>query len=430
MGSPISPFVLMISVPAISTSVYSFTSMIMFLLANVLMMRCEMQTRGRSRSWRVQDLPSVNIPIVSSYVHATMDEFVVNDTYTGGNMRQSGVGNEFEGKDRRDRAIEVVPRNKFDLERLYTPLPDRGVVQEVSRTRSRLAQHPEEDRDAGQANESQHPRDDADDRAGGRDDVHQRELDQCGGGKEEVHGDDPRGGHPAMGTHEPSVANNEIKGRWAGWLTWMDTSPWAGATPRALDRVPHGHGAQVDRYVGELLREHVHDEGHDRLPDQDESARLKIEPGLDRPRSTSLTVYRNGSMQFTGSPIEIPVLYPSLIELIKMAITSEMVSLPSTMRRADVSTFKVGHAYSIKTPAPIFPIYHNESVPWLGIICWLVLPNASAIRMVWMPWYVAHALISFIVSMSKERSQEDPLKAAYLYLRRFRFIIADAMALA
>ena len=69
------------------------------------------------------------------------------------------------------------------------------------------------------------------------------------------------------------------------------------------------------------------------------STRLKIQPGLDRPRSTSLTLYGNGSMQMSGSPQEIPTLYPAMIEIIKTAMNTEMIPFLSTMRRADVSTF-------------------------------------------------------------------------------------------
>ncbi|KAK3109705.1 hypothetical protein LTR53_016751 [Teratosphaeriaceae sp. CCFEE 6253] len=387
MGSPISPFVLMISVPAISTSVYSSTSMIVFLLANVLMMRCEMQTRGRSRSWRVQDRPGVNIPIVSSYVHATMDEFVVNDTYRGGNMRQSGVGNEFEEKDRRDRAIEVVPRNKFDLERLYTPLVAKEYLSLLFRQRgvSRV------DTPTSQIVASFR-------RSVGLDpDLHDTVRRIVTLGKRTNHNIPV-----TMRTIEPVVATMCIRGnsinvaeakkRFMGMIRVEDTLPSGHTSPRSPATRSRG--------------------GHDRLPDQDESTRLKIEPGLDRPRSTSLTVYGNGSMQFTGSPIDIPVLYPSLIELIKMAITSEMARVLDQNSAPDLP----------RLPQRVCALARDHLL--------LVLPNASAIRMVWMPWYVAHALISSIVSMSKERSQEDPLTAAYLYLRRFRFIIADAMALA
>lgn len=160
-----------------------------------------------------------------------------------------------------------------------------------------------------------------------------------------------------MGTHEPSVANNEIKGRWAGWLTWMQYEAVGGGNPSCVSCNLCGPAIMfaIHRTGSTVFHMAMTPKSIDTLANyapslytmkgtttsliKTTSTRLKIQPGLDRPRSTSLTVYGNGSMQFTGAPAEIPVLYPSLIELVKMTMNSEMVSFLSTMRRADVSTF-------------------------------------------------------------------------------------------
>ncbi|KAK1827745.1 hypothetical protein QBC39DRAFT_266454, partial [Podospora conica] len=65
------------------------------------------------------------------------------------------------------------------------------------------------------------------------------------------------------------------------------------------------------------------------------STKLKIQNGLERARSTYLTLYRNGSVQFNGSPVEIERLYFVAVELIKMALESEKSNFMSSLRRAD-----------------------------------------------------------------------------------------------
>lgn len=65
------------------------------------------------------------------------------------------------------------------------------------------------------------------------------------------------------------------------------------------------------------------------------STKLKIQSNLDRPRSTCLTVYGTGSMQFADSPDEIAVLYPSLMILVKTVMDSEMVGVLKTIKMAD-----------------------------------------------------------------------------------------------
>jgi len=47
-------------------------------------------------------------------------------------------------------------------------------------------------------------------------------------------------------------------------------------------------------------------------------------------------MYANGSMQLSGIPSEIAVLYPSIFELIKIVMSSEPTTFLKTMKRADV----------------------------------------------------------------------------------------------
>ena len=65
------------------------------------------------------------------------------------------------------------------------------------------------------------------------------------------------------------------------------------------------------------------------------TTKLKIQNGLDRARSTHLTLYGNGPMQFNGSPDEIEKLYYVALQMVKMVMDSEMGNFVSSLRRAD-----------------------------------------------------------------------------------------------
>jgi len=309
-----------------------------------------------------------------------MNEFVFNDTYTGGTVRQSGVGNEFQERDRRDRAIEVVSRNKFNLERLYTPLVAKEYLSLLFRQRGIPSVDMFTSEIIGSFRRSVGLDPEVKDTLRrivtlGKWSNHNMTVTMwtiepvvattCIRGNsinvadakkrfmEKIHVENAL----TMGTHEPSVANNEIKGRWAGWLTWMQYEAVGGGNPSCVSCNLCGpaimfaihrtgstvfHMAMTPKSINTLANYSPSlytMMGTTTSLIETTSTRLKIQPGLDRPRSTSLTVYGNGSMQFTGAPAEIPVLYPSLIELVKMTMNSEMVSFLSTMRRADVSTF-------------------------------------------------------------------------------------------
>ncbi|KAK0768728.1 hypothetical protein LTR59_017471 [Friedmanniomyces endolithicus] len=117
-----------------------------------------------------------------------------------------------------------------------------------------------------------------------------------------------------MTLHNTKVTNNQMRGRWAGWLAWKEYEDTKAGNPSCdgLEGDPDDDDPRVDLHVGELLCE---DEPHHSTGSVivQKSTRLKMQASLDRASSTSLTLYGNGSMQFTGSPCEIPVLYPSLL---------------------------------------------------------------------------------------------------------------------
>jgi len=154
-------------------------------------------------------------------------------------------------------------------------------------------------------------------------------------------------------THQPTVVNNEIKGRWAGWLTWMELMNKGAGNPACMSCnlcgpsflfAIHKTGMSVIHMI--MTPESINMiSNYNRVMNTKTGAtaslitttstRLKVQTSLDGRRSTSLTLYGNGSMQFSGSPHEIPVLYPSVLEIVKAVMNSEMVAFLKTMRRMD-----------------------------------------------------------------------------------------------
>jgi hypothetical protein len=151
-----------------------------------------------------------------------------------------------------------------------------------------------------------------------------------------------------------TVVNNQIRGRMAGWITWKEVVRTRGGTPSCVSCNMCGPSIMfaVHRRGSKMIQMKMTPESVISLSNYcpalstktgatphlltHPSTRLKIQPGMYRPRSTALTLYGNGSMQFSGSPKEIEFLYPCLVELVKMVMNAEMVTFLSTMRRMDV----------------------------------------------------------------------------------------------
>ena len=158
-------------------------------------------------------------------------------------------------------------------------------------------------------------------------------------------------------THTTTLRSNELRGRWAGWMASKQYELRRQGNPVCMSCnmcgpsimfAVHKRGSRVIhmmltpesvRMLSNYIPKISTSVGVTSSLIVQTSTRLKIQPSLDRPRSTSLTVYGNGSMQFSGSPTEIPVLYPSVIELVRTTINSEMSAFLKTMRRADASSF-------------------------------------------------------------------------------------------
>lgn len=154
-------------------------------------------------------------------------------------------------------------------------------------------------------------------------------------------------------THQTTVVNNEIKGRWAAWLVSMELANTGRGNPACMSCnmcgpsfmfAIHREGTKVIQMM--MTPESIHTiSNYSRVMNMKTGAttslitttstRLKVQTSLDGRRSTSLTLYGNGSMQFSGSPDEIPILYPSVLEIVKAVMSSEMIAFLKTMRRVD-----------------------------------------------------------------------------------------------
>lgn len=307
-----------------------------------------------------------------------MNQWIYDDKYEGGSVRQSGRENENQERDRRDNAIRVVTAFKNKLEMIYPPMVakeylsllfrQRGVPSVdmftesiISSFRLSLGHSPEVTDTLRRiitlgkwSNTSMtivawtiEPVVATMSIKGNSINVAQAEQRYS----KMIKVLEPL----TTTTHSTTVVGNEIKGRWAGWITWMEYKNGNGGNPSCMNcnmcgpsvffsirpnKKPmvnmmmtpesivllHNYSRSVNTSTGataSLIK--------------NKSTRLKIQAGLNRPRSTSLTLYGNGSMQLSGSPQEVPVLYPAMFKFVECAMSSNMVEFLKTLRRCDTS---------------------------------------------------------------------------------------------
>jgi len=153
-----------------------------------------------------------------------------------------------------------------------------------------------------------------------------------------------------MTSRNTILVNNEMKGRWAGWLVWCEYVNSGAGNPACthcnlagssiMFAVDHVDAARVTMiptpdtistltaYSRSVCAEM--DTSSSRVVGT--STKLKIQPSLNRGRATSLTLYGNGSVQFCGSPSDITTLYTCLFRIVRRAMDMEMIPFLETMR--------------------------------------------------------------------------------------------------
>lgn len=323
-------------------------------------------------------------PLLTSHSNATAvtdrmeNVFVFDDTYSHGTVRQNANRNDLQERDRRERAVAVVSKFKVALELKYPPLVAKEYLSLLFRQRGvpsvdmftseivssiRLS--------LGHSSEVS--------------DTVRRILTlgtwsntSCSvtmwtiepviaslcirGNSLSVH--DAKENFSkfisvveplTMTTHMNTIVNNELRGRWAGWLVSKQYEKTGLGNPACMSCnlcgpsvmfAIHRKGSNVIqmkltpesiRMLANYSRNMNMATGATSSLIAQSSTRLKIQSGLDRPKSTCLSLYGNGSMQFSGSPTEIPILYPSMLEIVNATMNSEMSTFLRTMRRADVT---------------------------------------------------------------------------------------------
>ena len=145
--------------------------------------------------------------------------------------------------------------------------------------------------------------------------------------------------------------DNEMKGRWAGWLLWRasEINDWhtdsvctncnlsssmigftiqikgmnmlhLATTPGTIDVIsPHA------KRMARSLRVTV-------TTKENESTKLVIQPSVSTSRSSSLRVFGNGSMQFCGSPLDIETVVSALFVILKEVMRVDAHSFLASMR--------------------------------------------------------------------------------------------------
>ncbi len=304
--------------------------------------------------------------------------FVFDDTYTHGIVKQNADKNELQERDRRERAIIVVAKFKHQLEMTYRPLVAKEYLSLLFRQRGVPSVDMFTSEIAGSIRTSLGHSANVDDTV--------RRILTLGtwsnpnctvtmwtiepviasmcirGNSLNVHSAkenydkfvkviEPL----TTTTHTNTIVDNELRGRWAGWMVSKEYEKTHLGNPACMSCnicgpsmmfAIHRKGSNVIHM--KLTPESIHmltnysrtmntATGATSSLITQSSTRLKLQPGLNRPRSTSLSLYGNGSMQFSGSPNEIPILYPSMLEIVNATMNSEITTFLKTMRRADAT---------------------------------------------------------------------------------------------
>lgn len=159
----------------------------------------------------------------------------------------------------------------------------------------------------------------------------------------------------SMSSDNTTVINNEIKGRWAGWLVSQQLESTNEGNPVCMNVNLSGsslffavHYEKMNvihmimtpesinvlaSYSGSVCAKMKMTSSMLRYS----STKLKIQPPVYTSRASSLSLYGNGSMQVCGSPNDIEMLCACVREIIKTVMDTEMIPFLKTMRKADVN---------------------------------------------------------------------------------------------
>lgn len=157
-----------------------------------------------------------------------------------------------------------------------------------------------------------------------------------------------------MTTHTTSVSDNRIKGRWAGWLVSKEmertgevnaactTCNMSGTTiffaihsgdEKVMQAVMTPESVKL---ISSYARSVCSRMGTTSTMVVYTSTKLKIQPGVRSGRSSSLSLFGNGSVQMCGSPIFITPMVATMLEIVKLVMEMDMYGFMRTLRVVDV----------------------------------------------------------------------------------------------
>ena len=153
-----------------------------------------------------------------------------------------------------------------------------------------------------------------------------------------------------MSTRNTAIMNNEMRGRWAGWMIWNEVVTKGRGNPSCVHCNLSGTSLMfmIRNKVGNVKNMMLTPESVVVMSAYSKnvcasmdmtssllastSTKLKIQPSLEVSRATCLTVYGNGSVQVCGSPLDIASLVECMLEIVKVVMDTEMVPFLETMR--------------------------------------------------------------------------------------------------
>ena len=159
----------------------------------------------------------------------------------------------------------------------------------------------------------------------------------------------------SMTTSNTAVVDNQIRGRWLGWLTWKQLQLKGTGNPSCV------HCNMSGSSIMFMIRDRSGSTNNMMLTPESVrvlsaysktvcarmnmtssllaygSTKLRIQPSLSSNRSTYLALYGNGSMQVVGSPIDIENLTACAFEILRVVMDTEIIPFIETMRTSSMS---------------------------------------------------------------------------------------------
>jgi hypothetical protein len=159
----------------------------------------------------------------------------------------------------------------------------------------------------------------------------------------------------SMTSSEPLAIGEELKGRWAGWImaqamkdndmgtaecmncNLSGNSIFFSISCRGMRTVHNVMTPMTLEMIAHQCKTICMNMGASASISSYNSTKINIQTAVDAPRSGSLKMFGNGSVQYCGSPKDIDLLVRCMIASIKECVDMHMIEFLKTLRISDMN---------------------------------------------------------------------------------------------